>query len=809
MRPPDSLRVLIVHDRAEASSALAGALEAAGTPRIDVRQAATFAAAAGALVGERLDVVMLDLDAVGLEGLERLVDLAPEAAVIALSGREDVELASRALAAGAQDFLVRGSGASAVHIRHAVLLAHMHNLAEQATRRLASIIDDSPEAIVGVGIDGVITSWNGAAEDLYGYSAEEAVGREIVMLASSDEQRDEIRGLMSTVWHGHRIVDFETTRRRRDGSRIDVSLTISPMRGSGGRVVGTVSVGRDVSDRKRAERARERAQAELLEQRELLANVFDGAPIGMAIGAVDGRFLRVNRAFCEIVGHSESELLALGFEGISHPDDLEASIEAGRRLVAGTENRYQMVKRYIHRDGHVIWINLYVSLIRDEDGTPLLRVTQFEDISVRRRVEMKLAERERQLSEAQTLASIGSWEWDLSQPHQAWSDELCRIYGYPLGFEPTLEEYLSIVHPDDREIVIAGLERARSGGGSDNEYRIVRPEGEVRVVHGRRYGRAGEGGRVTHLFGTVQDITDRKRAELAVLRERDHSAAIIAAMSDGYALSVDGTITEVNDALCELTGFSREELVGAYVPWPFWPPEAIEDTLAMLERGGGDPFEVTMIRRDGARFPAEVRARPARNPDGSVLGWVSTIRDISERRRYETELERLATHDPLTGLPNHRLFHQRLEQEVASAVRHERPLSVALIDIDRFKSVNDRFGHLVGDRTLEEVARRLSAVVRQGEMLARVGGEEFAWILPESDGDRAVLAAERARRAVSSEPLEPVGAITISIGVAELDESHDRARMYQRADASLYEAKRTGRDRTVRFNAAPPAETHQ
>ncbi len=678
MRAPANMRVLIVQDSASQAAAVADVLATAEPPLIEVRQVATLAGAAAALAAERLEVVMLDLDAVGLEGLERLIDLAPEAAVIALSTRKDTELAVRALAAGAQDYLITGPVAPGESIRRSLLLAHVHNLAEQVSRRLASIVDDSAEAIVGVANDGTITSWNAAAERMYAYRAEAAIGREISMLACSEAQRLEIRRQLAVVARGQRIVDFETTRLRGDGREIDVSLTISPICGSGGRVVGTVSVGRDVSERKRAQRARERAQAELLEQRELLSSVFDNAPIGLAIVSPGGAFLRVNHALCAITGYSEAALLGLNFQQITHPDDLLDSIEGMQQTLTIGNPALRTEKRYLHRAGHVIWINLSITAMYDQQGTLLRYVSQYEDISA------------------------------------------------------------------------------------------------------------------------------RKQAELAVLRERDHSAAIIAAMGEGCALVVDRRITAANEALSELTGFAREQLLEAEPPWPFWPPESAQPLASLwseVEAGGGDKFEVVLMHRNGTRFEAEVTARPARGPDGGALGWVNTIRDVSERRRYEAELERLAMHDSLTGLPNHRLFHQRLEEEVANAVRHGRPLSIAVIDVDRFKAVNDMYGHLTGDRTLEEVARRVAAVVRHGEMLARVGGEEFAWILPESDGDGAVLAAERARQAVAAESFEPVGKITISIGVAELDASHDRARLYQRADASLYEAKRAGRDRTVRFGA--------
>ena len=192
--------------------------------------------------------------------------------------------------------------------------------------------------------------------------------------------------------------------------------------------------------------------------------------------------------------------------------------------------------------------------------------------------------------------------------------------------------------------------------------------------------------------------------------------------------------------------------------------------------------------------------RAALQPDGTPLGWVSTVRDVSERRRYEAELERLATHDPLTGLANHRLFHQRLAEEMASAVRHGRRLSVAILDLDHFKSINDRYGHVVGDHTLVAVAQRLSTVVREGELLARVGGEEFAWILPGADATGVLAAAERARHVIRDRQMSPIGRLTISIGVATREHIRDASVLFEHADQALYRAKREGRDRTIIWN---------
>jgi diguanylate cyclase (GGDEF)-like protein/PAS domain S-box-containing protein len=295
----------------------------------------------------------------------------------------------------------------------------------------------------------------------------------------------------------------------------------------------------------------------------------------------------------------------------------------------------------------------------------------------------------------------------------------------------------------------------------------------------------------------------------------DHSRSVLDAVAVGYLVSQGRRIVEVNPFLCRMLGFAREELIGLELPWPFTPPEGIEISHAMgvrmsneaLLKGSGhsDPVELPLMRKDGTRFMGEViiaplrdeRGSPLRDGDGDVLAWVSTVRDVSKRHDYEVELERLARQDPLTGLANRRLFDERLEQEMADAIRHDRSLAVAILDLDGFKAVNDLHGHPTGDRVLQEAATRLQRALRRGDLLARVGGEEFAWILPEVHSHGAWAAAERARRAIGETPFEGIGDLTISIGVALRGQLTDGPALYEHADESLYRAKREGRDRCV------------
>ena len=160
------------------------------------------------------------------------------------------------------------------------------------------------------------------------------------------------------------------------------------------------------------------------------------------------------------------------------------------------------------------------------------------------------------------------------------------------------------------------------------------------------------------------------------------------------------------------------------------------------------------------------------------------------------------THDPLTGLANHRVFHERLQDEFARAGRHGRPLSIAVIDINDCRVINNNHGHIGGDEVLREVGRRLEGVARQGELIARVGGDQFGWILPDADGLEAYAAAERARRSINTDPISPAGPVTVAIGVCDLDNSGSVSELYARAERALYWAKYLGRDQSFRYSVA-------
>ena len=379
---------------------------------------------------------------------------------------------------------------------------------------------------------------------------------------------------------------------------------------------------------------------------------------------------------------------------------------------------------------------------------------------------------------------------------------VCRITGY--SEDELLARTLSeLTHPEDLDADLAFVPRLLAGEITECQMEkryLTRNGGQIWVLLSASLAR-DEHGAPEYLVCQVQDVSPRKQAEqqlreaeATARRERDHAQAIVAAMHEGYALSVEGEIRAVNEAWCQILGFAREELIGVNAPYPFWPCDRLRELEVSRDRiraAGGGTLEATFVKGDGTKFDAELTVRAAYGDDGEVIGFVTALRDVSTRNRRQRELERLARTDSLTGMANRYVLDETLASEAGRSARGE-TLSLVLLDLDLFKQINDEHGHPTG----VEVGRRLSGVVRAGEILARVGGEEFAWLLPDCDADGARSAAERARAAVASEPFDAIGSLTMSAGIGVASIPCAGAELYVLADRALYEAKHSGRDRT-------------
>lgn len=232
--------------------------------------------------------------------------------------------------------------------------------------------------------------------------------------------------------------------------------------------------------------------------------------------------------------------------------------------------------------------------------------------------------------------------------------------------------------------------------------------------------------------------------------------------------------------------------------------DEVGDVARGLSAAGLRAGAAAPIRIRGELWGAIAVASRRTELSTTLLSRLTGFADLVELAVASTEawtaLSAQATTDELTGLPNRRAFFERLDQEVAQARRHGTPLSVAAMDIDHFKAVNDRFGHPAGDAVLAELGHCMRGVLRAGELAARLGGEEFGWILPHTGGAAAVAAAERLRAAVAATEFPEVADLSITIGVSSLLDAEDAHELLSRADDALYLGKRKGRNRVVRYH---------
>ena len=310
----------------------------------------------------------------------------------------------------------------------------------------------------------------------------------------------------------------------------------------------------------------------------------------------------------------------------------------------------------------------------------------------------------------------------------------------------------------------------------------------------------------TTYMAVVRDITHIIVQERLLFQDAQRFRAIIDGVRDYaiYVMDCEGRLTAWNRSIERIGGWQKGEVEARHIRDFFLSDDAasinVDSLLEMACRDGSAEAEGWRRRRDGSRFWASTTFTALKDEKGVVWAIVGISRDLTERKRMEDELRVLATTDPLTGAFNRRHGRAKLAEELRRRERYRTPVSVLMVDIDHFKSINDRFGHEVGDSALRALATCCTNTLRIVDIFVRWGGEEFLAILPGTTEVAAADAAERVRAAVAAIRivLDDGAAIgfTVSIGVAETQDGSITL-LVNRADTALYAAKRAGRDRIV------------
>ena len=428
----------------------------------------------------------------------------------------------------------------------------------------------------------------------------------------------------------------------------------------------------------------ELANNELEESETRYRHILEQAPIGIVTNNIEGHFIKVNEAFCRMLGYSKEELEALTFQDVTHPDDKTLSFAERRKLLDGEIDSYQLKKRYFHKDGHVVWGQLTSSLEKDIQGDPFF-IAQVEDITER------------------------------------------KLY-----------------------------------------------EDELRLA-----------------------------------------ASVYQNSSEGMLITdTDSKIVAINPAFTELTGYNKEEVVGKtpkILQSGRQSKEFYDEMWKQLKNQGLWEGELWNRRKDGSIYAEYLNINAEIDADGKIHRYVGLFSDITDKKEKDELIWKQASFDALTGLPNRRLFHDRLEQETKMSLRSGLSLGLLFIDLDRFKEVNDTLGHAKGDALLVETTKRIRNCVRETDTVARLGGDEFTVIVP---AYTEVINLDRIVQNILHELSSPFelgdgdqGHVSASIGISLFPEDTDKVDdLLRYVDQAMYEAKLLGRNCSSYFKSSMQAK---
>ena len=696
-------------------------------------------------------------------------------------------------------------------LANVVAAAIVRERSAESARQLALIVESSFDAIVGRTPDGIVTSWNEAAERLFGYSAAEMIGRSITILAPP-ERSDELDTINERLRAGETVGQFETVRVRKDGRRIEVASTVSPIRDASGRITAASAISRDIGERKRAEEALTRGEARLAEAQQI-AHVgsweWDAAADSVS-------WSDELRRICGLASRSVV-LTRDRFLEIVHADE-RAHVESVFSRASEMGEPFALEHRIVLPDGRVRWVHHRGEATMGGDAPIGMRGT-VQDVTERREAEEKLRQAElryRTLIEQLPLVTyIGSLDVASSKLYA--SPQIEQLLGYPAEEWQTNPDLLSaIVHPDDRERVLAAAAWVRQTGEPfRDEYRCITPDGRVVWVQDETYLVHDERGE-SCVQGYLLDISERKLAEAQLRQSEERYRDLFENANEPIAtVDLDWNLTRVNAAFERALGYTREELLGSNLNQHLTDEGREQSAVHRQRKLSGQErasnYEQVFVTKDGRKVTFEVSTRLIEE-EGRPIGVQGICRDITARKENEAELRHLAElnlhqalHDQLTGLANRAHLQERIDEALADSGAGGEGFALMVIDVDRFKEINDSLGHRSGDLLLRQVADRLRETVRAPDTVARLGGDEFGILLPGLSQTQPGWARriEQIKTTVE-QPVFVQGipvAVEASIGIVFHPEHGDTVELLlQHADVAMYVAKQEHRGHAI-YNA--------
>ena len=419
------------------------------------------------------------------------------------------------------------------------------------------------------------------------------------------------------------------------------------------------------------------------------------------------------------------------------------------------------------------------------------------------RMELALQESEERLRLVLEGAELAFWDWDIVKGCVNRNKMWAEMLGYTLEeINHSTKQWTDFIHPDDREKAIKSIHDTLDGLVKVHkiEYRMLHKDGSVKwVLDHANVVKRDENGKPIRMSGTHSDISEQKQAEIEL-----HVAATVFESQEGMIITDSaGIILKINRAFTKITGYYAADVIGKTprVLQSGLHDDVFYDLLWESVNATGEwKGEIWNKRKNGEIYPEWLTITAVKSHDDDVIvtHYVGTLLDITERKNRENQIHQLAFYDSLTDLPNRRLLTERLKQSISIERRAKKQLAVMMMDLDKFKAVNDTFGHAAGDELLKQAAVRIKSHLRDNDTVARLGGDEFVVILADvhNQKDAKYVAHLLIKNLMQPFVLTQSDNVEIgaSIGISFFpQDGEDGEVLMNKADIALYQAKRNGR----------------
>ena len=684
--------------------------------------------------------------------------------------------------------------------------------------------------------DSTIATWSEQMYRIFGLPPEEKPSPETLcnILHASD-----CKNFMASLQHSFATseehhIEYRITRRN-DGEERWIECRGSPVTDNNGEVERISGFIQDITERKLVEEA-------IHTSRKHFQTIFEEAPLGIAVvDSLTGHIYDANPAYSKIVDRSIDELRTLDWMTITHSDDVQEDIDNMTQMNAGETSGFTMQKRLIQPDGSVRWINMTIAPMPVEDKSKPRHLCMMEDITQNKKVAIDLQRSEQvlrllaehgagdsdniltlivqQLAISQNvryalIAQIDPKDTSQVNTLAVWSgDKIIDNFSYSLGGTPCS----NLINNNDACFYSSDIQHLFP---EDHLLKDMDAESYIGVPL------KGDSGHVLGIIALLDDkpmiensqtinLLNSLSARASIELERIESSKKLTLSSRVFNETNEGiTITnaqkeiiDVNPAFCEITGYSREEVMGKnprILSSGKQSPQFYTDMWQSIDEYGHWQGEVWNRTKSGELYAELLNISTVLDDDENILNYVGVFTDVTHSKHQQEELSRMAHYDVLTQLPNRTLFSDRFHQAAAHSKRSGNQLAVCFLDLDKFKPVNDSYGHTVGDQLLKEVAVRIKDCIREEDTVSRQGGDEFALLLGEIESfnhceqflDRLLdtIAQPYLIDGVSHKISASCGITLYPFDDADLDT------LLRHADHAMYQAKQAGRNRHRLFS---------